>query len=49
MIINLSNINFAGGGGGMSADDEFVIAAALEDLNDRLTQVEDNNNENQGA
>lgn len=38
MIINLSNINFAGGGSGggsgMSDDQELVIAMALNDLND---------------
>lgn len=49
MIINLSKIDFAGGGGGsMSAADEYVIARALNDLNDRLMEVEENNNENQG-
>ena len=47
MIINLSKIDFAGGGGGsMSAADEYVIARALNDLNGRLEEVENNNNEN---
>lgn len=48
MIINLAQINFAGGGGGsMNSADEYVIARALNDLNDRLTEVENNNDENQ--
>jgi len=35
MIINLAQINFAGGsGGGMSEDQEYVIALALNDLNE---------------
>lgn len=38
MIVDLSNINFAGGGsgsgGGMSLDQEYVIALALNDLNE---------------
>lgn len=47
MVINLSNINFAGGsgsgsGGGMSADQELAISMALNDLNDRLVEVENN-------
>lgn len=46
MIINLAQIDFAGGGsgsgGGMSADQEYVIALALNDLNDRLEEVENN-------
>lgn len=51
MIINLSKIDFAGGGSGggsLSEQEEYVIARALNDLNDRLTEVENNNNENQG-
>lgn len=48
MIINLSKIDFAGGGGGsMNAADEYVIARALNDLNGRLMEVENNNDENQ--
>ena len=47
MVINLSNINFAGGsgsgsGGGMSTDQEFVISMALNDLNDRVETIENN-------
>lgn len=43
MVIDLSTINFAGGsGGGMSADQELVISQALNDLNDRLKEVENN-------
>jgi len=38
MIIDLSSINFAGGGsgsgGGMSLDQEYVIALALNELNE---------------
>lgn len=47
MIINLSNIDFAGGGGGggMSMDAQEVIATALNDLNSRLEDIENNNNE----
>lgn len=48
MIISLAKVNLGGGGGGgsMSAADEYVIARALNDLNDRLMEVENNNNEN---
>ena len=46
MVIDLSGISFAGGGtgggGGMSADQELVISMALNDLNDRLVEVENN-------
>lgn len=50
MIISLAKVNLGGGGGGsMSPADEYVIARALNDLNDRLTVVENNNNENPGA
>ena len=43
MIINLAQINFAGGSGGsMSEDQELVISQALNDLNDRLKAVENN-------
>lgn len=49
MIISLAKVNLGGGGGGsMSPADEYVIAKALNDLNDRLMEVE-NNNENPGA
>ena len=52
MIISLAKINLggggSGGGGSLSEQDEYVIARALNDLNDRLTEVENNNNENQG-
>lgn len=49
MIINLSNIDFAGGGsgGGLSLDAQEVIATALNDLNDRLMEVENNNEDPQ--
>lgn len=46
MVIDLSTINFAGGGsgggGGMTTDQEFVIAAALNDLNERMNNAENN-------
>ncbi len=46
MVIDLSTINFAGGGsgggGGMSTAQEEVIARALNDLNERLNNVENN-------
>lgn len=50
MIINLAKINLSGsgsGGSGMSTDQEFVIAQALNDLNTRvyLLESESNNNE----
>lgn len=49
MIISLAKVNLGGGGGGsMSPADEYVIAKALNDLNDRLMEVE-NNNENPGV
>ena len=44
MIIDLSGINFggsgSGSGGGMSLDQELVISQALNDLNDRLEEIE---------
>ena len=47
MIISLANVNFGGGsggsGGGLSLDAQEVIATALNDLNDRLEEVENNN------
>ncbi len=45
MIINLANIDFAGGGsgGGLSQEAQEVIATALNDLNERLEEVENNN------
>ena len=46
MIIDLSGINFGGSGGsggGMSLDAQEVIATALNDLNERLEEVENNN------
>lgn len=43
MIISLAKVNLGGGGGGsMNAQDEYVIAMALNDLNDRLQEVENN-------
>ena len=44
MIINLSKIDFAGGGsgGGMSEQEEYVIALALNDLNERVSDLENN-------
>lgn len=43
MIINLANIDFSGGGsgGGMTEDQEYVISVALNNLNDRLKEVEE--------
>jgi len=52
MIISLANVNLGGSGGsggGMSLDAQEVIATALNDLNSRLTEVENNNDENPGA
>lgn len=53
MIISLANVNLGGGsggsGGGLSLDAQEVIATALNDLNSRLEDIEDNNNENPGA
>ena len=51
MIISLAKVNLGGGGsgGGMSLDAQEVIATALNDLNERLEDIEDNNNENPGA
>lgn len=48
MIISLAKVNLGGGGGGgsMNSADEYVIARALNDLNDRLMEVENNNDEN---
>ena len=47
MIISLANVNLGGGsggsGGGLSLDAQEVIATALNDLNDRLEEVENNN------
>lgn len=46
MIIDLTTISFGGGsgsGGGMSLDAQEVIATALNDLNSRLEEVENNN------
>lgn len=46
MIIDLTTISFGGGsgsGGGMSLDAQEVIATALNDLNRRLEEVENNN------
>ena len=46
MIIDLSTVSFGGGsgsGGGMSLDAQEVIATALNDLNSRLEEVENNN------
>lgn len=47
MIIDLSTVSFGGGsggsGGGMSQEAQEVIATALNDLNYRLTEVENNN------
>ena len=46
MIISLDNINLGGSGssgGGMSLDAQEVIATALNDLNERLEEVENNN------
>ena len=46
MIIDLSTVSFGGGsgsGGGMSLDEQEVIATALNDLNSRLEEVENNN------
>lgn len=46
MIINLAQIDFAGGGSGgsgsMSLEAQEVIATALNDLNERLEEVENN-------
>lgn len=46
MIVDLSTVSFGGGsgsGGGMSLDAQEVIATALNDLNSRLEEVENNN------
>ena len=46
MIIDLSTVSFgsgSGSGGGMSLDAQEVIATALNDLNERLEEVENNN------
>lgn len=46
MIISLANVNLGGSGGsggGLSLDAQEVIATALNDLNDRLEEVENNN------
>lgn len=52
MIISLANVNLGGGsggsGGGLSLDAQEVIATALNDLNSRIEDIEDNNNENPG-
>ena len=44
MIISLAKINLGGGSGGgsLSEQDEYVIALALNDLNERLSEVENN-------
>lgn len=45
MIINFDKIGSgsgSGGGSGMSTDQELVISMALNDLNDRLVEVENN-------
>ena len=47
MVINLANVNLGGGsgsgsGGGMSLEAQEVIATALNDLNSRLEEVENN-------
>ena len=48
MIISLAKINLgggSGGGGSLSEQDEYVIAAALNDLNGRLVELENNEDE----
>lgn len=44
MIIDLANINLGGGSGGgsLSEQDEYVIALALNDLNERVSDLENN-------
>lgn len=47
MIIDLSTVSFSGGsgsgsGGGMSLEAQEVIATALNELNYRLSEVENN-------
>lgn len=51
MVISLATINLGGGsgsGGGMSIDQEFVIAQALNDLNTRVAAIEPENNNEPG-
>ena len=44
MIISLAKINLGGGSGGgsLSEQDEYVIALALDTLNARVTELENN-------
>lgn len=45
MIIDLAKINLGGGGSGggsLSEQDEYVIALALNDLNERVSDLENN-------
>ena len=48
-IVSLANVNLggsgSGGGGSLSEQDEFVIAAALNNLNERLVELENNDEE----
>ena len=47
-IVSLANVNLggggsgSGGGGSLSEQDEFVIATALNNLNERLVELENN-------
>lgn len=46
MIIDLAKINLggggSGGGGSLSEQEEYVIALALDTLNERVTELENN-------